>query len=238
VQVTIFGVEMDAIYLWLATGILLGVVSSLHCAGMCTGISTSILFLSDATAPGDRLGAFALAHLGRSLSYAMIGSLVGAAGAGAIAALPPPLAFRMLQWAAAVAMMWIGLSIAGVLPSLAFADRVLAPLSGTVGSFALRFRSSRVGPFSLGLGWGLMPCAMVYGAYLTAMLTGSAFGGAVTMIGFALGTLPALTISSLGLRSIASTRQRGLRACVGLAIAAVGFSGVYLAPSISEVFCW
>lgn len=230
--------DMEAVYLWLVSGALLGLASSLHCVGMCTGISASILFLSPDESPRDRVRTVLLAHLGRAISYATVGSALGAAGAGLIGSLPPPIAYRMLQWAAAVAMMWIGLSTAGLLPSLAIADRMLAPLSSTIGGVASQLRSSPLGPFGMGLGWGLTPCAMVYGAYLTAMLTGSAIGGAITMLGFAAATLPALATSTLGLRSLAAAKHRaGLRVAVGLAIAATGFGGIYLAPLVSDWLC-
>ncbi len=228
---------MEAIWIWLVSGALLGFASSLHCVGMCTGISTSLLFAFDTRQTGARLRAMVLAHVGRAISYVAIGSVLGALGAGAVSSLPPPVAYRMLQWAAAVAMMWIGLSTAGLLPRLAIADRILSPLSGAVGSAAMSFRSSSLGPLGMGLAWGLMPCAMIYGAYLTAMLTGSAVGGAITMLSFALATLPALAISSLGLRRAAASDSGVLRTAIGLAIAGAGFGGIYFASSIADLIC-
>lgn len=229
---------MEAVYLWLVGGTLLGLASSLHCVGMCSGISASILFMSPAKTPRGQALAALLAHLGRATAYAVIGALLGAVGSAAIGSLPPPIAYRMLQWAAAVAMMWIGLSTAGLLPSLSFADRVLAPFTGTVGGFASSLRSSPLGTFGMGLGWGLTPCAMVYGAYLTAMLTGSAIGGVITMLGFAAATVPALALGSLGIRSLAAVSHGGAaRVAVGLCIAATGMASAYLAPALTDLIC-
>lgn len=227
---------MELVPLQIASGALLGLSSSLHCAGMCSGIATSILFMFAQDKRNNQLSVPLLAHLGRTISYATIGSLLGAAGEGVLSSLPPLVAYRALQWAAAVAMMWIGLSTAGLMPSLAILDRILVPVSVSVGRAALQFRSSSLGPLGTGLAWGFMPCAMVYGAYLTAMLTGSAIGGASVMLGFALGTLPALAASSLGLKGLAGVRNTRLRTGFGLGIAAVGFAS-YLVPAVADVIC-
>lgn len=227
---------MEPVYLGIVSGIVLGLSSSLHCAGMCSGIATSILFSFDVKEARDRFHAVLLAHLGRAIAYTTIGALLGAAGAGVLGTLPPVLAYRMLQWSAAVAMMWIGLSTAGLMPSISVADRILAPISHSVGRNALRLRQCNLGPVGMGLAWGLMPCPMVVGAYLTAMLTGSAYGGVSVMFGFALATMPALAASSLGLRALAASRDARLRTVVGLIIAAVGFSG-YLLPVVAQAIC-
>jgi sulfite exporter TauE/SafE len=85
----------------------------------------------------------------------------------------------------------------------------------------------------MGFAWGLMPCAMVYGALFTAMLTGSAVGGATVMAGFGAGTLPALTATALGIRSLVrANMRREMRAPVGLAIATFGFMTVWV-PHLS-----
>jgi sulfite exporter TauE/SafE len=90
----------------------------------------------------------------------------------------------------------------------------------------------------MGIAWGFMPCAMVYGALMMALLTGSGFGGAMLMAGFALGTLPALVVTSLGLRTLAAANHRAhARTAVGLTIAAFGFATVYLPEAALAVIC-
>jgi sulfite exporter TauE/SafE len=48
----------------------------------------------------------------------------------------------------------------------------------------------------LGLLWGWLPCGLVYSVLLAAALAGGARGGALTMFGFGLGTLPTMTTLS------------------------------------------
>ena len=225
---------MEALFVALVSGVVLGLASSLHCAGMCCGIASSILFMFDPPQQRLRHRAVVLSHLGRATSYITIGALLGGLGGVALLALPSPVAYRLLQWAAAVALMWIGLSTAGLLPSFALADRVLAPVSASIAGWATRYRSSRLGPFGVGMAWGCTPCAMVYGAYLTAMVSGTAERGALIMAGFALATVPALALSSLGARSLARRASGVPKVAIGLAIAASGFAAAFLAPAARD----
>ncbi len=228
---------MDTIILGIFGGILLGLASSLHCAAMCCGISTSLMFMFDTRTPGARARVLTLANAGRAISYMSMGAALGAMGSGLVGQLPSPLAFKALQFAGAVALMWIGLSTAGLLPSIAIADRLIAPLSAPIGRSAHRLAASPLGPLAMGLAWGFMPCAMVYGALLTALLTGTAIGGAAVMGGFAAGTLPALAIASFGLKTLAINARGRVRTATGIAIAVAGFGSMYAAPAIADFIC-
>ena len=54
-------------------------------------------------------------------------------------------------------------------------------------------------PRALGLGllWGWLPCGLVYGILLTALLAGDPLSGAAVMVAFGLGTLPNLLLAGL-----------------------------------------
>jgi sulfite exporter TauE/SafE len=51
----------------------------------------------------------------------------------------------------------------------------------------------------LGALTSLLPCGLLYVIYATALLAGSAAAGAVTMLGFALGSLPALLLAQVNI---------------------------------------
>ena len=78
-------------------GLLLGLASSLHCAGMCGGIAASIAL---ATAPeagaGGRLVALLQAQAGKAAGYMAAGAALGWAGAGLYGALDMTEAFGIL----------------------------------------------------------------------------------------------------------------------------------------------
>ena len=221
----------------IAGGVLLGLASSLHCAAMCGGIATSLM-LARPDASMSPYRALVLSHIGRISAYVFAGAAVGGIGASLIGWLDRELAFRLLQWGGAVALMWIGLSTAGLLPGPSGLDRLLSPLSTRIARLSSRFGGGRLAPLFTGLAWGLMPCAMVYGALFTAMLTGSATGGGAVMAGFGAGTLPGLVLTSLGIRAlIRADMRRDVRAVVGLAIALFGFATVWVPHPTLAALC-
>lgn len=211
---------------WIAA-LLLGLAGGGHCAGMCGGI-VGALSLS----PGARQRplVFALAyHGGRAASYVAAGAFVGVLGQAGLA-LRGTLASQQVLFAfASIALLGAGLYLAGYAP---FVRRIEA-----AGSVLWR----RIEPYSrplfpvttplraglLGMLWGWLPCAMVYGALLLALGTGSVLGGMATMGAFALGTMPSLLAVGLAARS-AQRRgaQPALRRIAGVSIAIVGAYGL------------
>ena len=61
--------------------------------------------------------------------------------------------------------------------------------------------------FQLGLLWGWLPCGLVYSVLIWAISAGSATGGALLMLSFGIGTLPAL----LAMGSFAAVLSRWVR---------------------------
>jgi sulfite exporter TauE/SafE len=220
-------------------GVLLGLASTLHCAAMCGGIASGVVFLFHPQDAGRRVRVLLGAQAGRIAAYVIAGAILGTAGAGLYGAFDHAAAFRLLQWAGAATLMWIGLSVAGVLPALAGLDRRVAALSSAVaGALAPIRRYPVAGPFAAGLAWGTIPCPMVYAALFTAALTGSGAGGATLMAGFGLGTLPAVTAAALGVTALAQIEARALaRGVIGLAIAGLGFSTLYPSSPTAGLLC-
>jgi hypothetical protein len=213
-----------------AAGAALGMASAFHCATMCAGISAGMLALFGA---GDRRRALTILiglQAGRIASYTVMGALVGLAGSAAFhVLLDPRITAGALSWAAAVSLMWIGLTIAEVMPPFPAlkgpfatlstgADRLLAPVR----------RRPIAGPFSAGMSWALCPCPMVYGALFASALTASLAGGATLMAGFGLATVPAVAASALGLSGLRTLKTRApMRTALGLAIAGIGYASVH-----------
>ena len=221
----------------------MGIASALHCGAMCSGVCGAALMLLQ---PGDvrqrRLNVVIL-HAGRIALYAGLGAVAAAAGSSLIT---PDIAikFRALQWAAAIALMAMGLAMAGLLPRLAAFDRSAGVMTNLIERCVVPLRRwPRIAPFALGLSWGANACPMVYGAVFTAMLTGSAATGAVFMLAFGLGTIPALVATGYGLSKLRALASRaGAQTACGLTLAAAGFASLY-APSLmpalnfSSIFC-
>ncbi|MCP9627459.1 sulfite exporter TauE/SafE family protein [Rhodopseudomonas palustris] len=215
-------------------GAVLGLAGSLHCAGLCGGIASSLLLATsspDAAASG-RAATLLRIQLGRTLSYTLFGAAVGAGGAAfgglvTLAGLQPA-----MRIAAACALAWTGLSVAGLFPGFRVIDRALAMAS------SIRTRSSRRPPLpsslALGIAWGFAPCGMVYAALLNAMLSGSTLAGAEFMAGFGLATIPAVAAAAFGVTTLASARvsRRGVRSALGAALVALGAASM-IEPAMS-----
>jgi sulfite exporter TauE/SafE len=211
---------MTPVALTFAGGLLMGLASSLHCAGMCGAIASSLLMTFDPGAgPAARARTHFTAQSGRVLVYVLSGAVLGGAGAAFYGAFDHAAAYLALRWAAAVALGWIGLSVAGFAPSLAGVDRFTAPITVRLNRMRFHAGATDGGAFLSGLLWGFLPCGMVYGALFYAMLSGSALGGAEVMAGFGLGTLPSVTAVALGLAGFRRLGDiKGARLGVGFAI--------------------
>ena len=219
-----------------AGGLMLGLASSLHCGGMCGAIASSVMFaFSPSGEPGDRGRALFAAQAGRIAMYVAAGAALGGLGSAFYGAFDHASAYLAMRWAGAVALGWIGLSVAGIAPSLSFADRLAVPIVDRLG---LASSGARSGAFASGLMWGAMPCAMVYGALFYAMLAGGALAGATVMAGFGLGTLPAVTAVALGLSRLTRlARTPNVRLAVGLGIAALAAASLAAPALASGALC-
>jgi len=230
---------MLEVFAVLGGGLLLGLASAVHCSCMCGGISSGALFLLTPETGTRRIIQVLLLQAGRIACYAAAGAVVAGLSGAVVAPALTATSYRVLQWVAAVGLMWIGLSTAGMFPRLALPSRGLSFLT-TVFRPLLTALQSRpaAGPLVLGFGWGLTPCPMVYAALFTAALTGSAASGALWMIGFGLGTVPGVVLAALGISALSRIRRGPVaEAAAGLAIAAFGFSTAYFGWPVSTLFC-
>jgi sulfite exporter TauE/SafE len=154
-----------------------------HCIGMCGGFA--------ATCSRTPRGSLAWSA-GRLTTYASLGAVAGALGH----LLPGP---GWIASAVALALLaWFSLSLAGVLPQRALGGSRLIAAGRTLAT-----AESLGGRFAFGVVTGLLPCGMVYAALGLAVAAASPLGGAVTMLAFGVGTLPALVLFAAALRRFA-----------------------------------
>jgi len=218
-------------------GLIAGLASSLHCAGMCGGIASGLMFsLSPDQNATTRLGVLMTAQTGRMLGYVLAGAAVGMAGTGLYSVMDFSVAQAVFRWGAAMMLVWIGLSLTGHLPAPLVLDRLLTPITRFVMKPVMA--AGPISPWLAGLAWGTLPCAMVYAALLYAMLAGSALQGALVMLGFGLGTLPSVTGTALGIGALEHLgRKPGLRLGAGLTIAALGGLMLLIPPEVIAALC-
>lgn len=156
-----------------------GMLTSIHCVGMCGGIMLSQSIVQESKTRFQAIEPALKYNLGRVVSYTVVGALVGALGS----VLSMSLTIKaLLQILAAVFMIIMGLNMAGFTP-FRFINIKLPK------SFCAAKSKGRT-PFIVGLLNGLMPCGPLQTMQLYALGTGSAFKGALSMFLFSLGTVP------------------------------------------------
>jgi sulfite exporter TauE/SafE len=195
--------------------------SVMHCAPMCGGFVLGQVADRMARLPAARLcerqrigaGLLLPYHCGRLTTYAALGALVGLAGAG-IAQLPAVgfLSAGLLLLAAVLfachALRRLVPALRHVLPA---ADRAPAGWVRLVGRLTGRLdRTGWEGGYLLGVALGFLPCGFLYAALAAAAASASAPGGAVAMLAFGLGTVPALVVVGIAGQTAGQRWQRGM----------------------------
>lgn len=221
----------------LAAALLAGLAGGVHCLGMCAGVSGLFALHAGAASLRHQLPLAVVYNAGRLATYALLGYLVAAAGWSAVS-LAPALA-GPVRVAAGVVLILIGLQIALELRLLARIESVGAVIWNRVSPLARRLLPVRSTPgaFGLGLLWGLLPCGLVYSMLLLATGSAEPAHGALLMLAFGVGTLPAMLATGLAAARLAHwTRRRWLRLGAGLIVVALGIltAAVPLATALSS----
>lgn len=224
--------ENTHVVLPLVTALLLGLFSTVHCIGMCGGISGALTFSLPEEVRRDsaRLGLFLTCYnAGRIVSYAAAGALVGYLGGTVYAAVSPTGGYAVIQTAAALLMVAVGLYVGGWFPRFAALERIGIPVWRRLEPLGRRLIPVRhpAQALTYGLIWGWLPCGLVYTALLFTATSGGPLDGALFMAAFGLGTLPGVMgagILSDRLRRL--THRPGVRQIAGLVLIGLGLAGV------------
>ena len=207
----------------LLAALLAGLLGSAHCLGMCAGISG--LFAVGATVSSLRAQLpLALAYnLGRVFSYAILGGVV--AGIGAVAVDAVPRLAGPVRLASGLLIIAVGLQVALNWRMLAALEKLGATIWNRLapGARGLLPADTVIKAAGLGLIWGWLPCGLVYSALLLSATTADALAGALVMVCFGIGTMPAMIISGLSASKLAAFVGRN-RLGAGLLIILLGIA--------------
>jgi len=203
----------------LAAALALGAMGSVHCIGMCGGIAGA---LSVALPPEQRTRPTLWIHqlgyaLGRIVSYAVAGAFAGSVGL-LLADVLGPRGALLLRVAAAALLLMLGLQIGGWWRGLGGLERLGAAvwrwIAPTVDTSTRR--RSLLHAIGVGAAWGWLPCGLVYSTLAWAAAGADPIRGALIMVAFGLGTVPAVSITGVAaaratqhLRSVTSRRVAG-----------------------------
>lgn len=189
---------MDARAVDFSMMLMLGLVSSLHCAGMCGPlVAIASAPLDKAREKPQRFKTLALRQvfyqIGRGISYFLAGAFIAYAGGGLVGAAPVRYAGAAVQ-----------ISIGAILVAIALFQTlkkswVAEKKSPFLADFIRRLVSSNrnAGIFGLGLASGILPCGVLFTAYLYASSAGEPLAGGLYMLIFWAGSMPALSATAL-----------------------------------------
>jgi sulfite exporter TauE/SafE len=179
-----------------------GLLSALHCIGMCGGVVGTLSFSLPARTPrgGPSFVLYQLAYnAGRVISYALVGAIFGMLGEALIAGGAHVWLQDALRWLAAVVVVGIGLYIAGWFPRFTRIERIGEPVWRWLEPVGRRLLpvTSLSRALLFGAVWGWLPCGLVYTMLLSAPAQGDPVSGALYMALFGLGTLPVMLVTGL-----------------------------------------
>lgn len=202
----------------------IGLLGGAHCLGMCGPLVT---IYADRMGGRDNavtwfeLKQHALFNAGRTASYAAIGGLMGLVGglvfeaAGVVDLAGPIRAVVGVIVGIAIALAGVGYVVGG--PAVLSRIEGLGAAVGVVNVLTARVDGWVGGPRIVGLGalHGLLPCPILYPAYLYAVARGDPVVGAVALGVLGLGTFPTLFLYGTALGSLSPGRRAQLHRVMG-----------------------
>ena len=205
----------------LVSAVILGLLGGGHCLGMCGGLMGALTLAIPKEQRSRRFRLLLAYNLGRILSYATAGLLIGLAG-WAVASSPAAMFLRVLAGLLLIAM---GLYLAGWWSGLTRIENLGRGLWRHIQPVANKLLPVSSLPRALLLGalWGWLPCGLVYSTLLWAASQGNALDSALLMLAFGLGTWPVLLATGLAAERVtALLRKRSVRMAGGLLVMLFG----------------
>lgn len=224
----------------LYSAFLLGLISSLHCIGMCGPIALMLPVARNN--PEKKALQILTYHTGRISAYALIGLLFGLLGRAFYLA-----GFQQqLSLFAGIAMITLAIVPEKILARYNFSKPILKIISGIKTALGKRFRDSSFSSlFTIGFLNGLLPCGMVYAAVFGALGMSNIGAGMFYMALFGLGTIPLMSSVVYFQRLITVRIKNKIQKIIPYAIVCVGILFVlrglaldipYLSPSGTSLF--
>jgi len=171
--------------LWIGSAIFIGLAGSFHCVGMCGPLMLAL--------PGKKRisGSFVagrgLYHLGRTVSYAILGMILGLFGQG--------ISLIGMQRGLSI-LLGVGIFLALFIPQwenkltrIPFFQKIFTSLRNSLGKSLQHQHMPTL--FNTGILNGFLPCGMVYLALAGALAMPQWWQSTAFMALFGLGTLPA-----------------------------------------------
>jgi sulfite exporter TauE/SafE len=184
-------IELPAVFLG-------GLLGSSHCIGMCGPLALALgANQSKLSANLSRQLAFSA---GRIFTYSFGGAIAASSGLWLASRQPVALVNvqATLSIVAGVALLWLGLSTAGLFPKLTGRWLTTQSCGASQWIRTLLTAPGLVSALLAGVFTGFIPCGLVYAFLAYAASTGDVVRGWLTMLVFGLGTIPLMVLAGCG----------------------------------------
>jgi sulfite exporter TauE/SafE len=155
---------------------------------------------------GDKVKPQLLFHLGRIISFFVLGGVIGAIGSAFTLSINATFIINLIIGAV---MIILGINLLDVFH---FAKKFQLGMPKFVSRHALgvsRFNHTLT-PFLVGIVTFFLPCGFTQAMQIYSLSSGSFLNGGLTMLSFALGTLPVLSLISFSSFSIQNSSKSGI----------------------------
>ena len=172
----------------LISALVLGLMGSLHCIGMCGPIA--FMLPVNQNNKYKKAGQVFIYHFGRLMAYGVIGGLFGLLGKG--------LYIFGIQQKLSI-LVGVLMILAVIIPNTSISrfglEKPVYRLIGKIKNSLGKALKKKTADTFLTIGFlnGFLPCGLVYMALLGAIAMGTAVEGSLYMILFGLGTVPLMT---------------------------------------------
>ncbi len=187
------------------TAFVIGIIASLStCMAVVGGL---VLSMSATFAKhGDSTKPQVLFHVGRIISFIVLGGVIGAIGSAFTLSTS---ASFILSFIIGIAMLILGINLLDVFHWAKKLQPTMPKFIARHAHGVSKFNHSFT-PFFVGVATFFLPCGFTQSMQLYALSTGSFWTGSMIMLAFALGTLPVLALISFSSFSIQNNSKKGI----------------------------
>jgi sulfite exporter TauE/SafE len=211
----------------LLSALLMGLIGSTHCVGMCGGIISTLNTSFNQKSPQNPFVIQLSYNLGRIATYSLLGLLVGFFSSSLIRLLPDPHTFSMTI--SGLFFILLGLYISQLLNSFKYLEKGGQKIWLKIEPFGRQYLPAQTvwSALKLGLVWGWLPCGLVYSALALALTQINPLDSALIMLVFGMGTLPTLLLIGHFAQNLKTLLQnQTLRLALGLILVVYGISQI------------
>lgn len=187
------------------TALFIGLIASVSsCMAVVGGLVLSVS--ANYIKEGDKIRPQVLFHVGRLVSFFILGGVIGVIGASFQISITVTFILSIIV---AAVLILLGLKLLDIFP---WAKKILPTIPGFIGKkiHEIKNINHTLTPLLVGVLTFFLPCGFTQSMQIYALSTGSFWTGAIIMFIFALGTLPVLALLSFGSLGIHKKEQVGV----------------------------